>query len=353
LLHGFNSYYAADFPKAIANFNSLDRKDSELSTIALLGLAQSYFMLRKYETALEHYKRALISNKNLPVKARLGMAYCFFELEKYELAQKCFERILKLAPKNTQAYMGLAVICYRNGDNNGYFNNLKNAYHTQPNDPLVLVHLTEHYLFAGEYKQCLKLSTKGLEVIEAMPKFLKRETPYRDDYEVMKARLHNLMGQVHHAQGEYDQAKMEYERADNRGLRFNSIGLAQVLMQANLLKESLKIFEQFFSSSKPTELKLISDFFKTFAYLQVKAQVKHTSEEESPATHYKEALKYNKHDYDTLIDYSVLLCDTNDKKQGIKILQLALKAVEGTGREPKPELLNNIAVYLIEEKQYE
>lgn len=49
-----------------------------MSTIALLGLAQSYFMIRKYDRALEYYKKVLISNRNLPTKARLGMGYCFY-----------------------------------------------------------------------------------------------------------------------------------------------------------------------------------------------------------------------------------------------------------------------------------
>lgn len=80
LLHGFNSYYAGDFSKAMANFNALDQVDRKenLSTIALLGLAQSNFMIKKYDRALEYYKKALISNRNLPTKARLGMAYCFY-----------------------------------------------------------------------------------------------------------------------------------------------------------------------------------------------------------------------------------------------------------------------------------
>ena len=85
LLHGFNSYYLGDFNKSINNFNRLDNfdnKQSAMSTIALLGLAQSYFMIRKYDKALEFYKKVLISNRNLPTKARLGMAYCFYELEK-------------------------------------------------------------------------------------------------------------------------------------------------------------------------------------------------------------------------------------------------------------------------------
>jgi tetratricopeptide (TPR) repeat protein len=80
LLHGFNSYYAGDFAKAISNFNRLEQDKNQQSTIALIGLAQSHFMLRKYDKALEYYKKALISNKNLPIKARLGMAYCFYEL---------------------------------------------------------------------------------------------------------------------------------------------------------------------------------------------------------------------------------------------------------------------------------
>lgn len=85
-MHGFNSYYLGDFNKSINNFNRLDNfdnKQSAMSTIALLGLAQSYFMIRKYDKALEFYKKVLISNRNLPTKARLGMAYCFYELEKY------------------------------------------------------------------------------------------------------------------------------------------------------------------------------------------------------------------------------------------------------------------------------
>lgn len=82
LLHGFNSYYAGDISKAIASFNRLeqfDKKDSNsFSTIALLGLAQSYFMFKNYEKALEYYKKALLSNRNMPTRGRLGMAYCFF-----------------------------------------------------------------------------------------------------------------------------------------------------------------------------------------------------------------------------------------------------------------------------------
>jgi hypothetical protein len=48
-----------------------------------------------------------------------------------------------------------------------------------------------------------------------------------------------------------------------------------------------------------------------------------------------------------LVEYSVFLSDSNDKKHTLKTLLNALKAVETTGKEPKVELLNNIAVSLI------
>lgn len=87
----------------------------------MLGLAQSYFISKKYDTALEYYKKALITNKDLPTKARLGMGYCFYELEKYELAEKCFQRIISLDPQCSEAYMGIATINYRNGNFDAYF----------------------------------------------------------------------------------------------------------------------------------------------------------------------------------------------------------------------------------------
>jgi len=62
-------------------------------------------------------------------------------------------------------------------------------------------------------------------------------------------------------------------------------------------------------------------------YLQVKLQVKPTSEENNPNFYYKEAMKYNKNDYEGLIDYSVFLNDINDRKLALKILRMAQRVV--------------------------
>lgn len=69
---------------------------------------------------------------------------------------------MSLDPKSHQSYMGLAAISYRKGEMHSYFKNLKTAYALQPNDPLVVLHLSEHFLFMSEYDKCKKMSIKGL-----------------------------------------------------------------------------------------------------------------------------------------------------------------------------------------------
>ena len=86
----------------------------------------------------------------MPSKARLGMGYCFFELQKYELADLCFRRIIKLDPNCADAYIGLAVVRYKDDDFGGYFSNIKKAYQLDPNSPLVLLHLAEHFFLSSQ-----------------------------------------------------------------------------------------------------------------------------------------------------------------------------------------------------------
>jgi len=61
--------------------------------------------------------------------------------------------------------MGLATINYKNGNLDGYFDNFKKAYKLTPNDPLIILHLCEHFILKGDLEKCLKLCFKGLKVI--------------------------------------------------------------------------------------------------------------------------------------------------------------------------------------------
>lgn len=137
LFRGFLLYYSGELGKANNIFSKAyddlgNENKNNLPVPALLGLAEICFVKKSYAKSLEYYKKAMMAKKSLPVNARLGMGYCFYELQKYELAEICFRKILKLEPSCASAYMGLAVIRYKDNDYDGYFNNLKVAYKLDP-----------------------------------------------------------------------------------------------------------------------------------------------------------------------------------------------------------------------------
>ncbi len=71
---------------------------NEDKMIAMLGLAQIYFLKKSYAKSLELYRPVLSTFKNLPIKARIGMAFCYFFMERFEMARACFNRVLSLKP---------------------------------------------------------------------------------------------------------------------------------------------------------------------------------------------------------------------------------------------------------------
>ena len=80
---------------------------------------------------------------------------------------------------------------------------------------------------------------KGLDVIQNMPKFVKKDTinsNQRDDYEIFKARFNNMIGQTLHAKNQYEQARKYYDLAKQKGLKFNDIALAQTYAQTGTFK---------------------------------------------------------------------------------------------------------------------
>lgn len=57
---------------------------------------------------------------------------------------------------------------------------------------------------------------------------------------------------------------------------------------------------------------------KTLAYLQVRVNPKNMLN--NPNYYYKEALKFHKNHYETLIDYSFYLSEINNKEKTLKTL---------------------------------
>lgn len=90
----------------------------------------------------------------------------------------------------------------------------------------------------------------------------------------------------------------------------------------------------------------------TLAYLKAKSlnekkQWQISKQTDNPIYYYKEALKYNKNDYDVLVDYATYLNKVYDKKEALKQLQTAERHIQAKGKTAKVQLVNNIGVLLI------
>ena len=66
------------------------------------------------------------------------------------MAKACFKRIIKLDYSCSAAYIGLAMVEEKNQNYSEYFKMLSKAFKLDNSNPLVLLHLSEHYLIKGD-----------------------------------------------------------------------------------------------------------------------------------------------------------------------------------------------------------
>jgi hypothetical protein len=92
----------------------------------------------------------------------------------------------------------------------------------------VLLHLAEHFLLRKELGKCEKLCHLGIESLEKRMARVGKgaEEHGRNDYEEMRNRFNNILGQASHIQGNYPEAIKLYALAAGKGLLYNDLSLA-------------------------------------------------------------------------------------------------------------------------------
>jgi hypothetical protein len=75
---------------------------------------------------------------------------------------------------------------------------------------------------------------------------LKIEESCRNDYEELKARFNNIIGQVHHINSNFADAIKYYTLATGKGLPFNEISLAQTYLNPSSQNyiESVRLLDE-------------------------------------------------------------------------------------------------------------
>lgn len=137
------------------------------------------------------------------------------------MARACFQRIVKLDPNSVEAHLGIAIIEEKVENYEQYFNELRIALSINQDHPLVLLHLAEHFLLKDDLQKAFSICLSGLSALERFPKFIRLQESCRNDYEELKARFNNIIGQIHHINGNFGDAIKQYTLASGKGLVHN------------------------------------------------------------------------------------------------------------------------------------
>ena len=84
------------------------------------------------------------------------------------------------------------------------------------------------------------------------------------------------------------------------------MGLAQAYISTNMLKDSLNIMEGVYKTYDQKIIKQLGVVHRTMAFLLMKVPTR-THSERGPEFYFKEAIKYNRNDYEAAIDYGSYL----------------------------------------------
>lgn len=158
--------------------NKIDQADTQFNFVlnqstdniaAQLGKANIAYNKQDYKGALAYFKKALRFNPNLPAEVRMGLAHCFLKLGNEEKARLAMERALQLNSKCVNALVGLAVMKL-NGENPGDIKlgvtMLSEAYLLDPNHPMVLNHLSNHFFYKKDYAKAELLARNAMQNTE-------------------------------------------------------------------------------------------------------------------------------------------------------------------------------------------
>ena len=80
---------------------------------------------------------------------------------------------------------------------------MEECYGLAPNNPLVLLHLSEHLLLSGNVGKLPTVCERGLEAIKRFPIFYDKNDQYRNDIVEYRCRFNHLLGQLYHQQNEH------------------------------------------------------------------------------------------------------------------------------------------------------
>lgn len=324
--------------QADAQFNFVLTQQVDSDNIpSLLGRACIEFNKKELEgkrIALQLYKKALSLNPRCPADVRLGIGHCFYRLNNIVKAEQAFNRALAIDSRCVGALVGLAIIELNKKTVESMKKGVKmleRAYKIDPNDPMVLIHLANHFFFRKKDREVMHLARKALENTEV---------------EAMQAESCYQMARAYHLNGQYDEAFEFYYKAT----QFSSpqfilpqYGLGQMYIHRGECELATQCFENV--------LKVNPNDYESMKVLgSLYAATSSQTKREQALNYFKKVTEQNPKDHTAWIELASI-SEQKDTQLALTAYKTAIQILEETEEGPvPPEIYNNIAALLFSSK---
>ncbi|CAF3361322.1 unnamed protein product [Rotaria socialis] len=293
---------------------------------ALLGRACIAFNKKDYRQALNLYKRALKQAPDNSSGIHVGLANAFAKLNKLEKAELSFNRAIDIDPKCVGALVGLAILelnmktplSIRNG-----VIKLSRAYQYDPQNPMVLNHLANHFFFKKDYTRVRQLAMHALNNTEN---------------EAMRAESCYHLARAYHAERDYEEAFRYYYQATHLAPEkfvLPLFGLGQMYLQREDTANASDCFEKILKihPNDHESMKIVASIY---------AESSDQDKRDKAREYLKKVTQHDPNDIDSWIQLAEIL-EGVDLQASLDAYMTASKLIRDMHHKDTPmEMLNNM-----------
>ncbi|KAJ1355322.1 hypothetical protein KIN20_012666 [Parelaphostrongylus tenuis] len=331
---------ASKVDQADQQFNFVLKQDA-YDIPAMLGKAIILFSKQDYKAALYFLKRALRQKPDGPADMRVGIGYCLARLGLTDKARIAFERALELQSDNVCALSALAILDYNTHTVEGAQSAvacLGQAYSLEPENPVVLVHLANHFFFKGEMGKVERLAWHAMNMTEG---------------DEIKAEACYILARYFHYNRDYEKAFKYYYQAttlNHPTFVLPQYGLGQLYIMRGEYSQAITAFETVLKSM-PNNI----DTLKVLGALYAHTDPGNTERQEKAREMLTKVLDANPNDVEVLIDLAQLL-EGVDPQKALSHYERACELIKPTedGQLDAPAaILNNIGALCMTMEKYD
>ncbi len=225
----------------------MERKNDNIP--ALLGQACVFLLTQNYRSALASFQGLLKVCPQFNL-LRVAIGHCFHHLGHNELALKAFKRALEVDSDCQDAIIALGFLnLSKHGESSALKEGMiqmKLAYGMNKNNPVALLHLSNHFFFARDFDKARVLAESCLRVASN---------------DRLKAEAHFILAKIYHATNEFLDAFENYQLSVKFEPAFvpSIFGLGQCFLIRNDLGNAAMMFKKVIEIEKacPEAMRLL------------------------------------------------------------------------------------------------